>query len=109
MEKSYKNYIISLTTYLVVALVGYSYRQFFESLLYNVEIEVFRENKSWSNLTISRLPYEEQLPTVIPDVHSPIYLIQLAKFESFIFNLLTDFENDAAQVLHPQLLEKIHV
>ena len=108
MEKSYKNYIFFLITPLVFALVGYSYRRLFESLLYNVEIEMFGQIEPNSNLKI-RLPYEEQLPTAIPDVHSPIYLIQLAKFESFIFNLLTDFEKDAVHDRNPLIQEKIHL
>lgn len=108
METSFKNCIFFLTTHLLVALIGYSYRQFFISLLYDVGRESFEENEVWNNSNLV-FPYEDHLPTTIPEVHSPIYLIELAKLESFIFNLLTDFETDVGHDLDPEFLEKIQL
>ena len=108
MDTNTKNYIFLLTTHLVLGLIGYSYRQYFKSMLYDLEIGSLEENGLWRNRT-RILPYEEQLPAGNPDVLSPIYLIQLAKFEAFIFNLLTDFEKESARDLHPILLENIQL
>ena len=108
MEKSIKKYIFLVTTHLVFGIIGYSYRQFIGSLLYDVEIRILEKNEFLSNST-KILPYKDQLPTADPDVHSPIYLIQLAKLEAFIFSLLADFEKNGPLYLHPKLLESIQL
>ena len=109
MDSSFRNCIFLLITHLAIGLLGYSNRHLFESLLYQVEIEKLEDNESTSSNITATLPYEEQIPTAESNVNSPLYLIQLAKFESFIFTLLTDFEADAAHELHPILLEKIQM
>ena len=109
METSFKKYIFVLTTHLIVGFLGYSYRQVSDTIFQRWSSAQFNFGYSEfiNNNTI--LPFYEELPTTVRDVRSPLYLIQLAKLERFIFFLLTQVEELDSAYLHPKLLQEIQM
>ena len=110
MENSSKKYIFLLTTPLLIWFLGYRYRQVSDSIFLqwsSVHFNFGYSEEDGDGDNSTNLPYHDELPTTERDVHSPLYLIQLAKFERFIYNLLAHVEEVDSSYLHPRLLQKI--
>ena len=106
MGRGFKNYIFLLTTHLLMGFLGKSYRQISETIFMqwsSVQFSFGYNEQDESTV----LPYHEELPSTKREVHSPLYLIQLAKLEGFIFTLLTEVEELYSANLDPKLLQKI--
>jgi hypothetical protein len=67
----------------------------------------FNFNRLFSSSNVDK-SFNQSLPN--PNIHSPIYLIQLAKYEAYIFRLLSEFEifsNTTADPAPWELIEKV--
>jgi len=94
MEKFHRNYIC---THFLVGLFTYwlGLQESDSDYLFYKQV---REQNQDLAITMPNLPF--------PDVHSPVYLIQLAKYEAFVSTALQELRNQS-NLLQIELVQKI--
>ena len=113
MGSDFKKHVFLITTHLLIGFLGYRFKQVSNSVFVQqwtnsqFSFGFSEQNELENSSTMFPFSYDENLPTTKRDIHSPLYLIQLAKLEGFIFSLLSEVEELDSVYLHPKLLQKI--